>query len=66
MENLRYYPDEIAEKLCYLANEGKDGKIYDECTEALYQLLATAQNPYNADYYRTLYKVLEEVAGMED
>lgn len=31
-----------------------------------YQLLATAQNPYNADYYRTLYKVLEEVAGMED
>ena len=30
--------------------------------DAIYQLKAIAQNPYNNDYYRILYNVLEMIA----
>ncbi len=61
MDNVQYYPQEIAETLCKLADGEADGKPVEECTEALYQLKAIAENPYNSDYYRTLYKVLERL-----
>ncbi len=61
MENIKYYPNEIAETLCKLSGEAVTEKVIEECTETLYQLKAIAENPYNSDYYRTLYKVLEKV-----
>lgn len=62
MENIKYNPQEIAEMICKLAaEEGKEvnGKTVEECTEALYQLKAIAENPYNFDFYCTLYGILE-------
>ena len=60
-----YYPDEIAEALCDLCKKElgykPDGQDYEDCREALYQLMATCQNNYNAEYFRTLYKVLAKV-----
>ena len=55
------HPDEIAQTLCKLAAENSDEKTLQECEEAIYQLAAIAENPYNSDYYRTLYKVLDEI-----
>lgn len=55
------YPDEIAQTLCNLASENPDEQTVNDCEEAIYQLAAIAENPYNSDYYRTLYKVLEEI-----
>lgn len=56
------YPEEIAQTLCKLAEDEPDEKTVQDCEEAIYQLAAIAENPYNSDYYRTLYKVLEEIA----
>ena len=42
-----YYPDEIAETLCKLAFDFPDEKTIKECTEALHDLRAIAENPYN-------------------
>lgn len=60
-----YYPDEIAEALCDLCKKElgykPDGQDYEDCREALYQLMAMCQNDYNAEYFRTLYKVLAKV-----
>lgn len=55
-----YYPDEIAEAIIAAGNghiEHKEG-----ITEALYQLKAMAENPYNSDYWRELYAALENLA----
>lgn len=51
------YPDEIAETLQKLAAR-TDEKINNDLIEVIYQIRAHAQNTYNADYWRTLYKVL--------
>lgn len=70
--NVEIYPDEIAEALCDLAARGKEadeqllvGKpgliVLNECEKAISHLKATAENPYNFEYFRTLYKVLEEI-----
>lgn len=55
------YPEEIAQTLCKLAADEPDEKTVQECEEVIYNLLAIAENPLNCDYYRTLYKVLEEI-----
>ena len=63
--NLNYTTDEIAEKLCRLAegyNRKPDEQTINETEYALFQIKAMAENPYNSDYYRTLYRVLEEIA----
>lgn len=70
--NVEIYPDEIAEILVDLASRGKEadeqllvGKpgmiVLNECVKAISHLKATAENPYNFEYFRTLYKVLEEI-----
>lgn len=70
--NVEIYPDEIAEALIALAARGKEadeqflvGKpwliVLNECEKAISHLKATAENPYNLEYFRTLYKVLEEI-----
>lgn len=52
-------PEEIAKKICELAFDDPEEKTIEECTEALCQLKAIAENPYNSDYYRVFYRVLE-------
>ena len=70
--NVEIYPDEIVEALTTLAARDKEadeqslvGKhwstVLKECEEAISHLKATAEYPYNFDYFRTLYKVLEEI-----
>lgn len=50
-----FYPSEIAENLLKLSGSEEDSKEYLEgLEEALYQLKAIAQNPYNMNYYRML------------
>lgn len=72
LENLKKYSEasyydcnDIAEKLIELANMGNDGKLGEELLNALYQVKATAQNPYNSDYWRVLYNVLLAITGLE-
>lgn len=60
-----YDCNDIAEKLIELSNLEEDGELCEELMNALYQIKAIAQNPYNADYYRVLYNVLLVVTGFE-
>ena len=61
-----YYDcSDIAEKLIELSNLDDDGKLGEELLNALYQIKAMAQNPYNADYYRVLYNVLLAITSLE-
>lgn len=55
----RYDTDEISKVLCNLAMENPDADIIAECDEAIFHLKAIAQNPYNKEYFRTLFRVLE-------
>lgn len=62
------YPREIAEKLYELAKdmdymdyEEEKEQILADLEDALYDLLAIAQNEYNKDCYRTMYNVLERL-----
>lgn len=75
--NIEVYPDEIAEALIALAARGKEadeqllvGKlcpiVLNECEEAISHLKADAENPYNSEYFRTLYKVFEEIVKTND
>ena len=61
-----YYPDEIAETLCKLAFDFPNENIIKECAEALHDLRAMAENPYNPHYYRTLYKVFESIVNINE
>lgn len=71
MEKLRKYnesnyygSEDITEKLLNIA-EIKDEEIKEELTEAIYQLKAIAENPYNSDYWRILYNVLLKIAEVD-
>lgn len=62
------YPDEIAENLYnaitdmdWMDYEEEKERVIKELTEALYYLKACAKNEYNADYFRTLYRILENI-----
>lgn len=53
-----YYPEDIAytlDKLTFGMNDTQD------LTEAIYWIKNAAENPYNHDYWRTLYQVLSEL-----
>ncbi|NBH77065.1 hypothetical protein D3Z52_02470 [Clostridiaceae bacterium] len=72
LENLKQYHEasgydcnDIAEKLIELAGLEDDGRLGEELLNALYQIQATAQNPYNSDYYRVLYNVLLAITSKE-
>ena len=76
MDELRKYNEaagydsgDIAVKLIELSNlrpnaEDPDA-LYQEVEEALYQINAIAQNPYNKDFYRVLYNVLLAITGLD-
>lgn len=62
------HPQEIANKLFELSKdmdfadyEEDKEKILSDLENALYYLKAVAENPYNAEYFRTLYKILENI-----
>lgn len=62
------YPQEIAERLYELAKdmdymdyEEEKEQILADLEDALYDLLAIAQNEYNKDCYRTMYNILERI-----
>lgn len=56
-----FYPDEIARVLMSYArmNNEQQGKNAEQVTDALYNLMAVAENEYNNDFYRTLWDVLQ-------
>lgn len=57
-----YYPEDIAAALAKLAEE-TDPEIIGNAGGALYDLKAICENPYNAKYYRDLYRLLERVTA---
>lgn len=59
-----YHPQEIAETLCKLAYDKPDKELVKECIKAVYELKAIAENPYNSDYYRTFYSLLEQITNV--
>ena len=61
MFETRAYPDEIADKLIAMGT-AEDGDKND-LVEALYQLHAICGNDRNSEYYRTLYKALENLSA---
>lgn len=72
MEDLRKYNEssyyngeDIAEKLMSISGI-EDNGIKEELTDAIYQVKAMAENPYNSDHWRILYNVLLKVAEMEE
>lgn len=68
MEDLRkynesnYYNSEDITKKLMSISEIEDNGIKDELTDAIYQIKAMAENPYNSDRWRILYNVLLKVA----
>lgn len=61
-----YYDcNDIAESLIKLSGLEDDGQLGKELLDALYQIKAMAQNPYNSDYYRVLYNVLLKITSRE-
>lgn len=54
-----YDSDDIAKVLCKLAGFDEDGKEFTDCEQAIYDLKCTKENPYNSDFYRTLWDVLQ-------
>lgn len=62
-----YYDcNDIAEKLLDLAGlDDSNGELGKALLDALHQIKAIAENPYNSDYYRVLYNVLLKIAGRE-
>lgn len=69
MENLKQYNDnsyydcnDIAERLIELAGLEDDGELGESLLNALNQLRANAQNPYNSDQHRVLFNVLLTIA----
>lgn len=61
-KDLPNYPGDIVETLFRLIHIRPEGKEFDECIDALYNIRAIAENSYNKDGYRILYYVLNELA----
>lgn len=55
------YPEEISERLQKLTHQPEETR--EEMKEALYDLLAICENPYNREKYRTLYNALSILAN---
>ena len=66
MDLTEFYPEEIAEALCNLAYDNPTTEVINGCTDGLLGLLAAAQNPYNPEGYRVLYKVLETIVDVQE
>lgn len=63
-ESQNFYPTEVADDLLaftYCPRDEKQ-KLSAQLTDAMYNLMANAQNEYNSDYWRVLWNVLQNVA----
>lgn len=58
------HPIDIAYSLNNLVSNGED--MENDLQEAIYQLKAMAENKYNCDYWRTLYKALSAIADIPE
>lgn len=58
--------EEIAEALCNLVYDNPTTEVINGCKDGLLGLLALAQNPYNPEGYRVLYKVLETIVDVQE
>lgn len=65
MGNIEYYPEEIAETLCGLAYEYPEEKVVKDCEDAIAYIKTIAENPYNNEYFRTFYKVLDKMCSVQ-
>ena len=62
-----YYPGDLAEfimKLSGAAGTENEDAIRDDLTDALYYLMACAENEYNKDYFRTMWSELQRIADI--
>lgn len=57
-----YYPHEIVDALCRASGSNPNSKEREEYNDAMNYLLVIAENEYNDDCYRKLYRLLERVA----
>ena len=64
MFDKNYYPDDITTALINCSGKQYEPNQAEQIEEALYQLEAIAENPYNSDFYRTLYKLLEDITEL--
>ena len=55
-----YDCEEMANALCSLAVDNLSSTKRD-VEDALYQLTAIAENKYNSEYYRTLWRILQTI-----
>lgn len=64
-----YYDiEEVAQVLCestYKDCNGDDLR-YKEAVEAIEWLKAAAENPYNANYFRSFYQLLQDFTGANE
>lgn len=64
-----YYPEDIALALCSIANpdfqnfdeNGELNHEVEEIRDAVYYLMAVAENQYNRECYRKLWDVLQNI-----
>lgn len=56
-----YYPDDIANALFDLAGIEPTADLFEKLENAIYHFKCIAENPYNNDYFRTFYKILEKM-----
>lgn len=67
-----YRPEEIARALVGLSGisenmtENDEESTVDDCENALYQLMAIAENKYNFDFFRTMWNVLEALTEQHE
>lgn len=66
--NIEKYPQEIADRLYELQKdfdwadyEEEKEEILDDLENAIYYLKSICENEYNNNYFRTFYKVLENI-----
>ena len=64
-DTVEFYPEQIAARLCSIAFETVERGTVESVKQALEMLQATAQNPYNDDCYRVLYRVLETITSYD-
>ena len=67
-KSLDFSIEEIAFQLCRLAegcNNQPSGGVLDDTESALYFIKSIAENPYNSDYFRTFWNVLQNIKNYE-
>lgn len=62
---VRYYPQDIAETLINIYRNNDDSIstefIEEDVIKSIYDIKAICENKYNAEYWRVLYRVLEDI-----